>query len=344
MKSARRNFIKTGTLAAAATTLAGGCTSTRGRAASSCKAKWVDLQVNGRVGISFTDKITEEQVLKVVETLRDGGTAAFLPTIVTCPDEAAVAYIRTIRRAVKKYPECAKRILGIHMEGPFVSGVDGYRGHHRKDCVRDPDPKVYDRWMDASDGTIKIVTIAGERNGAEEFTRHVSASGTIVSIGHSAMYKTADLDRLAAAGAKTFTHLGNALPLQLHRHQNLIWTGLANPHYTPMFIADGYHLPRETLHGYVRACPLDRLITVSDCSYPGGLKPGRYVRNKMVSVLDADGFLHAENSRMLAGSSCLLADCVKVLNSPQVGLSMRDCERLCLENPLKLIGMEGWTA
>jgi len=336
MNMNRRKFLGNLAMVAGAGTFSGCATKV---ISTSPKSRWIDLQVNGRVGVSFTDRaLTEEGVLKVVEALRDGGTDAFLPTIVTCPDETALHCLKTIRSAMRKYPECQRRILGIHMEGPFLSPVPGYSGAHNRNWLRDPDFAAYERWQDVSDGLVRLVTICGDRKGAEEFARRATDAGTVVSLGHTTTWKTEDLDRLAQAGAKTLTHLGNALPNELPRHENILWTGLANPHYMPMFIADGFHLPRAMLHGYVRACPLERLVVVSDCSYPGGLPPGRYERNGSVSVLEPSGFLRSPATNSLHGSSCLMADCVRVLNSSEVGLSLSDCERLCRENPLKLIG------
>ena len=128
------------------------------------KPQWIDLQVNGRVGVSFTDDaLTEEGVLKVVEALRDGGTDAFLATITTCPDDTALHCLRTVRAAMKKYAECGRRILGFHMEGPFVSSVPGYSGAHNRAWTRDCDYSVYEKWQDASDGMVRIVTIDGAR-------------------------------------------------------------------------------------------------------------------------------------------------------------------------------------
>ena len=341
-KTNRREFLKGAVLTAGAG-VAAGCASAFRSGAHLAGPRWIDLQVNGRVGVAFTDrKLTAEGVLKVVEALRDGGTDAFLATITTCPDDLALQCIRTVRAAMKKYAECERRILGFHMEGPFVSSVPGYSGAHNRAWTRDCDFGVYEKWQDASDGRIRIVTIDGDRGNAEDFTRRVSAAGTVVSLGHTTTWRTEDLDRLARAGASSFTHLGNALPNELPRHRNLIWSALANPDYTPMFIGDGFHLPKEILHAYVRVVPLDRLVTVSDCSYPGGLKPGRYELNGSVSVLEPDGFLRSPATNSLHGSSCLMAQCVETLMSPEVGLSYADCLKVGRENPLRLIGLEGW--
>ena len=341
-KANRREFLHQAAAAVGVGLLSGCASSSSVRRATG--PTWIDLQVNGRVGVSFTDReLTEEGVLKVVEALRDGGTDAFLPTICTCPDEMALHCLRTIRAAMRRYPECERRILGFHMEGPFISSVPGYSGAHNRNWVRDPDFRVYERWQDAADGMIRIVTICGDRKGAEDFTRKVTAAGSVVSLGHTTTWKTADLDRLARAGARTFTHLGNGLPNEMPRHHNLIWSALANPNYTPMFIGDGFHLPKEVLHAYVRIVPLDRLITVSDCSYPGGLPPGRYEKNGSISLLEPSGFLRSPQTNSLHGSSCLMRQCVETLMSPEVGLSYADCLKIGRENPLRLIGMEGWS-
>lgn len=339
MTSSRRGFLG-GLIGAVAADGVGGVLPAGASAAK--KPKWVDLQVNGRIGVSFTDEsLTVEGVKKITDTLNAADTEYFLPTICTCPDKRAVKSLQTIRAAMKKHPECLRSILGFHMEGPFISSTPGYSGAHNREWTRDPDTAVYDRWMDASDGLVRLVTICGMRKGAEEFARYVSAKGTVVSLGHTPLTKTGDIDRMVKAGVKTWTHLGNGMPNEVPRHNNQIWTALAHRGLMPMFISDGFHLPKEMLHVFVRSRPLDDLITVSDCSYPGGLKPGSYWKNGRESVLEPNGFLRSPSTNSLAGSSCLMRDCVKTLNSPEVGLSLGDCEKIARINPLRLIGMEG---
>ena len=307
------------------------------------KPYWIDLQVNGRVGVSFTDAaLTPEGVLQVTETLAAGGTAGYQPTICTCPDDVALHCLRTIVEARRKYPECARRILGIHMEGPFISPVDGYRGAHRKDCIVPPDYATFARWQDACGGLIRLVTLAAEVPGAVAFTQRVTREGVAVSLGHMAAARPEEIAPLAAAGATAFTHLGNGIPNAIDRHANIFWTALADDRMTVMFIPDGFHLPKTVLKTYVRAVPLARLVAVSDCSYPGGLPPGTYERNGSVSVLEPSGFLRCGGTQLLHGSSCLLAEAVHTLQSPEVGLSPAECATVARDNPLRLVGLEGW--
>ena len=304
---------------------------------------WIDLQVNGRYGICLRAKVlSPEQVIALTEKLRDEGTTAYLPAFSTMDPETAVRNLRVVAEARRRSAECARRILGVHLEGPFISREPGYCGAHNQAWVRDPDVALIDRYQDACGGLVKIVTIAAEAKGAEDFTREMAARGIVVSIGHSAEWRPEAFARMAAAGAKSFTHLGNALPALVPRHDNAIFSALAEDRLSVQFIPDGFHLPRQVLKVYTRAVPIERLIAVSDCSFPGGLPPGTYDMDGDLHILEPDGFLRSVKGT-LHGSSCCLADAVKVLQDPYIGLTERECLAVARENPLRLIGMDGWT-
>ena len=178
--------------------------------------RWVDLQINGRIGISFTDAaLTEEAVLKVTETLAAGGTAGYQPTICTCPDEVAIHCLKTIAAAKRKYPECAKRILGIHMEGPFFS--EKKKGAQNGAYLRLPDAAAVRKLYEASQGLLRIVDVAPELEGSAAFAGEVSRYCT-VSIAHTdASYE--DAVQVLEAGATHMTHLYNCMPSIHHRRQ-----------------------------------------------------------------------------------------------------------------------------
>ena len=152
------------------------------------KPQWVDIQVNGRHGVPLrSPSLTVEQVIFLTEKLRDEGTAAYVPALTTTtPPETAVRNVRVIVEARRRSAECARRILGVHFEGPFISREPGYAGAHAPAFVRDPDVALIDRYQDAAEGLVKMVTIAAEAKGAEAFTRAMTERGIVVSIGHSA--------------------------------------------------------------------------------------------------------------------------------------------------------------
>jgi len=300
---------------------------------------WVDLQVNGRFGIAFNSKsLSVAEVVELSRRLVAEGTAGFLATFTTTafPD-TALRNARVIADARRADPVCAEAILGLHLEGPFLSKVPGFVGAHRPEKVLPCDVSIIDEVQKASGGLVRMITIAAEAEGAEAFTETMSARGIVVSIGHSAEWRPDVIGRLAEKGAKAFTHLGNALPALLPRHDNIIWTALVEDRMRVMFIPDGFHLPDPVLKTYIRAVPVERLIAVSDCSFPGGLPPGEYSLDGDPHYLEPNGFLRSA-AGTLHGSSCCLADAVKVLR--RIGLSEAACQAVARDNPLRLIGIE----
>ncbi len=300
---------------------------------------WIDLQVNGRFGIPFNSPtLTVEDVVALSRRIVDEGTVGFLATMTTQAfPENALRNARVIADARRADPVCAAAVLGIHMEGPFISREPGFVGAHIPEKVVPCDVSVVDEMQKASGGLVRLVTIAAEAEGAEQFTEAMNSRGIVVSIGHSAEWRPSAIGRLAEKGAKAFTHLGNGVPALLPRHDNVIWTGLAEDRMSVMFIPDGFHLPDTVLKVYLRAVPLERLIAVSDCSFPGGMPPGEYSLDGDKSFLEPSGFLRSAVGT-LHGSSCCLADAVKVLK--RLGLSDAECRVVAHDNPLRLIGLE----
>jgi len=301
---------------------------------------WVDLQVNGRYGIAFNSpRLTVEEVVSLTEKLVAEGTEGYLASMSTTAGEATT--LRTagiVAEARRRSAVCAKAILGLHLEGPFVSREKGFVGAHNPKMVRDPDIGYVDKVNDACGGLVRMMTIAAEAKGAEDFTRAAVERGVCISIGHSAEWRPDRIGALAEAGATCFTHLGNGLPDLIHRRENIIWTALAEDRMSIQFIPDGFHLTMQMLRVYTRAVPLRRLIAVSDCAYPGGLKPGRYEMDGDVHFLEPDGFIRSR-AGTLHGSSSSMAQVMRILNSEYVGLSEADCKVVGRDNPLRLIGM-----
>src|SRR5262245_50754465 len=186
-----------------------------------------DPQINGCLGIAFgSPSLSAEQVRVVVDECRRHGIGAFLPTLITGGFEALRHGFATLTRAIESDAELARRLPGIHLEGPYLSGEDGPRGAHPKEHIRNPDWDEFQRWQDAAGGRIRMVTVAPERTGALRFIERLTAAGVVVAIGHTAATGQQIRDA-AAAGAKTSTHLGNGCHAVLPRHDNYGWEQLA---------------------------------------------------------------------------------------------------------------------
>ena len=185
--------------------------------------------------------------------------------MITAPPADLLHGVRTIARACEASREVERRVLGIHLEGPYLSEVEGYRGAHPLASIRDPDEDEFARLLDASGGRLAIVTLAPERPGAVGLIRRAVNAGVVVAIGHTA----ADADQIRAAvdaGATLSTHLGNGIAANLPRHPNPIWDQAGEDRLFASLIADGHHLGPSVLRSLVRAKTADRVVLIGDAS------------------------------------------------------------------------------
>ncbi len=297
----------------------------------------IDLQVNGYRGVDFSGgDLTGEDFARACRELLAAGTTAFLPTLITSPAEIYERNLPLIA-SVLDQEEFRGRVLGIHIEGPFISREDGARGAHTAAWVRDPDPAYLDELIRLADGKVRLLTIAADQPGAEELSRHATGRGIAVSLGHH-MATPADLDRLVLVGAKALTHLGNGVPALLRRHENPVWAGLANDDLAATIIADGHHLPTPMLTTILRAKGAERCIAISDASPLAGLPAGDYWSMGAQVRLEADGKLHNPATGYMAGSSATIIDCANHLAS--LGLAgLNELGAMFFYNPLRLINV-----
>lgn len=305
------------------------------------KPEWIDLQINGYGGVDFNSPgLTVEKVVAVTERLEGDGTAGYLPTLVTGNPDTVLANMRVIAEARRKSPICARNVLGFHLEGPFISPEPGAVGAHAVEWVRPPSVELFNRYQDAGDGLVKLVTVAAEIPGMPDFVRSLTASGVTVSLGHQMAARPEDIAPCMAAGAKAFTHLGNGMPNMMPRHDNIVFTALADDRATVMFIPDGHHLPDTMLKVFTRAVPMDRLVAVSDAQYPAGMPPGDYPVGGLIARLEPDGLLWNPERKCLVGATTPMAR-MMVLLQERIGLTPDECRRIGRDNPLALIGMKG---
>ena len=263
---------------------------------------FIDIQNNGWMETDFSQPgLTLERVKEITRELVSKGTIAYCPTIITGNHETYKKNMAIIAKAMKD-KEVGYHILGIHLEGPFISPEFGAVGAHPREYVIDPDPTIFDKFQEWAEGNIKILTVAPERPGCEKLIRHVTKQGVIVSIGHH-MAKDSDLEMAVNAGAKLCTHVGNGIPNQIHRHDNPLWWQLSEDRVTCMFITDGHHLPADFIKVALRAKTPDRFIVTSDASPLAGMPPGKYlIFGSLPVVISENGLIYSEKSQSLAGS------------------------------------------
>ena len=228
------------------------------------------------------------------------------------------------------------RLLGIHIEGPFISSVSGAVGAHNPEWVRPGDPVFLERLQDLAGGTIRLLTIAAEIENAGNVIRRATDMGITVSLGHQ-MANDYDLELAIHAGAIALTHLGNGIPSMLPRHPNPLWAGLAEQRLTAMIIADGHHLPPSVMKLILKAKGVGNTIVVSDASPIAGMPPGEYQTLGNPVVLEESGLLHNPEKGVLVGSSATMLHCMNYLHSLGL-LDLKELLDVGFFNPLKLVG------
>ncbi|MFZ1014198.1 MAG: amidohydrolase family protein, partial [Terracidiphilus sp.] len=244
--------------------------------------------------------------------------------------------LRVIANARRSDPLLEHMIPFVHVEGPHIDPADGPRGAHPIEHVRPPDLSEFQRWQAASGDLVGMVTCSPHSLEAPAYICALAERGIHVSIGHTAA--TGDQIRSAVdAGARLSTHLGNGISQLLPRHPNPIWSQLADDRLTATFIADGYHLPTDTLLAMLRAKTPSRSILISDLVALAGLSAGRYFAPVGTSVdLDAEGRLRIAGTEYLAGAtSPLKSGVARVASLP--GFSLRDAISMATVNPGRLM-------
>ena len=267
----------------------------------------IDMQVNGINGIDFNDPaLTQQQVIDATHFLLSQGVTTFFPTVITNSDENILHIVRTIYNACLSDPLVNDCIGGIHLEGPFISKTPGAKGAHDEQFIKAPDWELFNKFQEAAGGKIKLITLAPEWDEAPAFIEKCATHGVIVSIGHT-LANAQQVARAIKAGASICTHLGNAVPLQMPRHPNIIWELLAADELYASIITDGLHIPNSFIKVVMKTKGIKTII-VSDATCFAGMAPGEYQNHIGGTVI-----LDEEKRISLKSSPGLLAGAAKSL-------------------------------
>jgi len=279
-----------------------------------------DLQNNGYAGIDFNHpSLTPEQFGEGVRAMWRQGCTEVLPTLITAAPERLTGLFRVFVDGMKRDADVRASVPGFHLEGPFISPMDGARGAHPLAHVQAPNLKVWREAQKAAEGNIVLHTLAPEWKGAVPFMRKLRAEGVALAVAHT-MATRAQVADAAEAGVAMSTHLGNGCPQMMHRHVNPVMAQLGEDRLVACLIADGIHLPPEVLHIYWRAKGAKNCVIVTDSMAAAGAPPGRYTISDMVVEVGRDRVVRQPGSPNFAGSSLTMdravANTVKFTGAP----------------------------
>ena len=304
-----------------------------------CPGGLIDTQVNGCLGYNYTgEDLSVDQVRQICMELARHGTLQHFATIITSPKERILKSLDTLVRAIEEDDFVRRSITGIHIEGNYISRLDGPRGAHDLAYVRDASIEEFDRWFEHSKGYLKYITIGAEANGALDLIRHAVKKGVVVSIGHTGATRE-QIDKAVEAGASASTHLGNGVFSKLDRFENPIWPQLRNQKLTTGLIADGDHVTPDLVWVISRCKDIDHIILVSDLHHCAGLEPGRRMDGPLEIEIFKDAAVRVAGTPYLAGAGVHLLRCTYNF-ARFTGTDPVQAFRLCTINPIRKYNLD----
>ena len=290
---------------------------------------FVDIHVHGGGGASYASGIAEE-ALVAARTHQLHGTTTTMASTVTGEIDELCRQASVLSELVEDGV-----LAGVHFEGPFIS--INRCGAHQPDLLRDPDPALVRKLVDAARGTARMVTLAPELDGGIESIRLLKELGVIAAIGHTDAHYDKTLAGIEA-GATVATHLFNAMPGIAHRAPGPIVALLEDERVTVELVGDGVHLHPAVIDLAIKAAGLDRVALITDAMSAAGFGDGLYPLGPL-QVRVEDGVARLVEGGSIAGSTLTLDVAFRravTLN----GLSLVRAAQVLSLNPAKLIGMD----
>src|SRR5271170_3619041 len=271
---------------------------------------FVDVHIHGAGGHDVMEA-TPAALDCITATVARHGTTSILATTVTASVDQTCKSLEGIAQYIRSHEQqentgLAAEILGIHLEGPFISKAR--RGVHPPDSIARPSIEILDKFRAASDGLIRILTVAPEIPGALELITAAVANGIVAAIGHT----DADYEQTRAAiqaGARHAVHFYNAMRPYSHRDPGVVGAVLTDPEVTAEVIADLVHVAPAAIQVLIGCKGYDSVILASDAISATGMRDGNYrLGNFEVEVKNGI----AQNSEgKLAGSTLTLDRAVR---------------------------------
>jgi N-acetylglucosamine-6-phosphate deacetylase len=309
---------------------------------------FIDVHIHGGAGHDLMEG-TKEAVEAVARSVFRHGTTSFVPTTLSAPPAVLEKTLAGLRSVISSWkfdggePQAAP--LGIHLEGPFLSAT--CRGAHPRSDLQDPSISLFQRFLDAAGGTLRILTLAPELEGAAELQRYAAEKGVRVALGHSnATFEEAL--RAIDAGAVHAVHVFNAMRPFSHRDPGILGAVLTDDRVKAEVITDGVHADAVALRLLVRAKGVSRTVLVTDAVSATGMGPGKYRLGGMEIILGDDprtGLPTCRNQEGALAGSVLTQDRAVRNMVAMAGVDLLEAVRMASWNPARLLGVEarkGW--
>ena len=300
---------------------------------------FIDTHVHGIGGYGTEDPVYcgnkdpstagTEAVLCMSKLLAEHGVTAFNPTLYPCEPALMLQAVRAISKAMGK--EQGARIMGLHLEGPFIS--PSRLGVQRPETVRPVEFDFMEKLWEASGGHIVNMTVAPELKGMRELALYCIKKGIVLQAGHTdANY--GNMVEGMQAGILHSTHLFNAMSRLDHRNPNAVGAILIHSEMSCEIIADNFHIHPDLLQLLLRDKPIEKIILITDGLKPTEQGEGPFFANGE-EVVFHDGAFHRVSDDIIAGSGLTMIRGIQNLVS--AGFSLADAVKTATINPAQVM-------
>ncbi len=290
----------------------------------------IDIHNHGNSGADMNDG-DYEGLKRMAKYLAENGITSFTPATSTMPYDRLEKAFATAKRFCDKAPAGHARLLGIHMEGPYFS--EKKKGGQNSDYLKDPDFEGFKKLYDGCDGLVRIVDVAPELPGAEEFITKASKLCT-VSVAHTDTdYDTAKM--AFNGGATLLTHLYNGMTGIHHRNPGVIPAAVENSHVRAELIGDGIHVHPAAVRLAFTMFGKERIVLISDAIRCCGLEEGGEFDAGCQRAWLIDGVGRLADGTITGAATNLFDGMVRVI---RMGIREEDAIRAATYNPACAIG------
>jgi len=293
----------------------------------------VDVHIHGAVGADFSDG-DRQGLEKMAAYLAKEGITSFAPASMTLPYETLSKAFACGAAFAKDSPAGCARLMGVHMEGPYFS--EKKKGAQNGAYLKNPDFEGFQKLYKDCGGLVRIVDVAPELPGAEDFVRQASKLCT-VSVAHTdAGYE--DAKKAYDAGATHLTHTFNAMPGIHHRNPGVIPAAAENKNVRAELICDGFHVLDSVIRLAFSAFGGERIVMISDALRCSGMPEGEYELGGQPIFLKNDAVVAQLADSTVAGSVSNLYKGLQ--NVIRFGIREEDAIRAATWNPACAIGQQ----
>jgi N-acetylglucosamine-6-phosphate deacetylase len=291
---------------------------------------FIDTHLHG-IGGYGTEDMDKNSILKMSEILPKYGVTSFIPTIYSMPEPELIKSIKSVVDAMGK--EKGAHILGMHLEGPFISKER--LGVQKEDSISPVDIELMKRLIKASKNHIINMTVAPELKDMRKLALFCLAQGIVLQAGHTNATYEQMLEGMQARILHT-THIFNAMSRMHHRDPGAVGAILIHPEMSCEIIADGVHINPNLIKLLFKSKPLDRLVLITDSLKPTKQKGSRLFANG--EEVFFDNVFYRKSDKVIAGSAMTMIEGIKNLVS--YGIKLEKAVKTATANPASILKIQ----